>query len=142
MDTACIKTAYSLNRPNGYGLVIVNGVTHNHSRVAYIKAHKLTMEDIKGKVVRHLCNNCACINPDHLVLGTYQDNMDDKMAAGNWRGGQPKKLTKEQVIAIRADKRHTEAELGVIYKVSKATINNVKLFKSCYTERYLDEKGG
>jgi len=32
----------------------------------------------KGKVVRHLCNNRRCCNPDHLDIGTHQDNMDDK----------------------------------------------------------------
>ena len=133
MDTACIKTPYSLNRPGGYGRVLLNGVGHNHSRVAYIEANSLTMEDIKGKVVRHLCNNCYCINPRHLVLGTHQDNMDDKMKAGNWRGGQPKKLSAEAIAAIRADRRLTSAELGKIYKVSRATIDNVKNFKSSYT---------
>ena len=30
------------------------------------------------EVVRHLCHNRACVNPDHLVIGTYQQNTQDE----------------------------------------------------------------
>ena len=136
MKTACIKTPYALNRPGGYGRILLNGIGHNHSRVAYIEANNLTMEDIRGKVVRHLCNNCYCINPTHLILGSHKDNMEDKMRAGNWKGGQPKKLSDSMVAAIRADRISTEAALGKLYNVSRQTINNVRNFKSCYTTQH------
>ena len=29
-------------------------------------------------VVRHLCNNRACINPDHLAIGTQAQNLFDQ----------------------------------------------------------------
>ena len=31
----------------------------------------------KGILVRHLCNNTKCCNPDHLALGTDKDNWKD-----------------------------------------------------------------
>ena len=33
----------------------------------------------QGMLVRHTCDNPACINPEHLILGTHQDNSDDML---------------------------------------------------------------
>ena len=33
----------------------------------------------EGMVVRHTCDNPACINPEHLVLGTCKDNTYDML---------------------------------------------------------------
>ena len=30
------------------------------------------------EVVRHLCHNRACVNPEHLVIGSYQQNTQDE----------------------------------------------------------------
>jgi len=50
-----------------------------------------------GMFALHHCDNPACINPDHIYLGTQMDNMRDRQVRE--RSGQ--KLTMTDVIALR-----------------------------------------
>ena len=72
----CINWSKSLGH-NGYGLTTRNNKTYRAHRLAYCDYHGIDHSDIKGMVVRHTCDNRKCINPEHLVIGTHQDNMDD-----------------------------------------------------------------
>jgi hypothetical protein len=38
-----------------------------------------------GKCILHNCDNRACVNPDHLRVGTAQENTDDMVAKGRRR---------------------------------------------------------
>ena len=66
--------------------------------------HNGTIPD--GLKVLHKCDVRICVNPDHLFIGTHQDNMDDMDAKGrriSLRGENSPvhKLTDEQVREIR-----------------------------------------
>lgn len=76
----------------------------------------------------HTCDNPACINPDHLRVGSVADNMADRdrkrrQAHGERHGSA--KLTEEKVIAIRASAK-TERELMAEYGIGRSTLQKVK----------------
>ena len=51
------------------------------------KAHTIAFEHSGktvpiGMLIRHTCDNRACINPEHLLLGTHNENMQDMVKRG------------------------------------------------------------
>ena len=63
-----------------YGLTRVGGKSVAMHRLAYCFARGINLDMIKGSSIRHTCDNVKCINPQHLILGTHQDNMEDRQA--------------------------------------------------------------
>jgi len=90
----------------GYTSLAPNTKMVGAHRVAYCVEHGLDLSAIEGKVIRHKCDNPLCVQPSHLEVGTYQDNMNDKMERGRHRSltgskHQNSKLTESIVLSIR-----------------------------------------
>src|SRR2546429_469655 len=77
-----------------------------------LRAHRVAWLIAKGEIpdelnVLHSCDHPACVNPNHLFLGTDADNMNDKVAKGRARGAKrgemhhKARLTTGQVAEIR-----------------------------------------
>lgn len=62
-----------------YGRIGVNGKNELAHRVSWILTYGNIPEEMN---VLHKCDNPQCVNPNHLFLGTHQDNMDDMINKG------------------------------------------------------------
>lgn len=83
---------------NGYGRLTVRGqrvVAHRHSW----EMHFGPIPD--GMIVCHHCDNPPCIRPDHLFLGSHQDNMADAANKGRMRQGALRRLIDHPGAVLR-----------------------------------------
>lgn len=122
----CKLSTYAPNG-SGYAHCFVRGVRIKHHRQAYCEANEVSIESISGLQVRHLCDVKNCIEPEHLMLGTNEDNIRDRF---RWdRKDGTSKLTASQAKEIRSRMRDSGKELAAEFGVSKSTISEIQTGK-------------
>lgn len=115
----------------GYGCFsLCAGATPNSRNVyAHRLAWILTHGDIPADMcVLHRCDVPACVNPDHLFLGTQIENIADRSKKQRTRHGttHPRaKLTEAQVRSIRADLRPQRA-IAAAYGMGQPAVCEIK----------------
>lgn len=91
----------------------------------------------EGILVLHTCDNPLCVNPNHLFLGTHEDNIEDCKNKG--RLNRPKgeqngrsKLSYEDVLLIKRRLKEGIKQniLAKEFNISQQTISNIKLNQS------------
>ncbi len=127
-DTCWLWTAST--NTDGYGHINIQGKTK--------ASHRLVWTWINGSIpnklqVLHKCDNTRCVKPEHLFLGTQQENIKDminknrqskKMGRKGEKHSQ-NKLTELNVKRIRQlyeETTLTQKELAEMFKVCQAQI--------------------
>lgn len=132
----CWEWQGSLNT-YGYGQVRLNQKQKLVHRVSWEWANGTTIP--KGLWCLHRCDNRRCVRPDHLFIGTVQDNVDDMVLKGRGPKGSRNglsKLTDQQVIEMR--QRHQSGEsFSAIARDYSITPENVSFICKRLTWRHL-----
>lgn len=118
----------------GYGYIIVVDPIR-------IGAHRFSYILHKGKapselLICHKCDNPSCVNPDHLFLGSYAENMADKASKGRsfFKGAYlNSKLTVDQIREIRASyapRKITQMMLAKRFGITRENVHYILKGKS------------
>lgn len=129
--------------PDGCWIWMGTRARRNYGRFSYkgrtVIAHRFALqlssvEVPPGSVVMHICDNPPCVNPSHLRVGTWKDNIRDMYEKGrnpNRKGeNHPyRKLSADQVRQIRRAKG-TQLEIARQFGVSRAQVYRIRTGKN------------
>jgi|EndMetStandDraft_8_1072994.scaffolds.fasta_scaffold717341_2 HNH endonuclease len=96
LETECWVWVGGRNN-SGYGTIHRNGWPEGTHRTSW-QVHRGPIPD--GLWVLHKCDVPSCCRPDHLFLGTAQDNIDDMMAKGRHRYRAKARRAKKHTIEL------------------------------------------
>lgn len=109
------------------------GIFRESSDIKSMAAHRASYRIFRGKIkegmfICHKCDNPPCVNPDHLYVGTPQDNSNDMVKRNRSLAGEKNyksKLNDWQVIKIRElwdSGELSQRDLAIVFGVTKTSI--------------------
>lgn len=136
----CWNWTMKLNE-TGYGQVTIFGKCEPAHRVSY----EMFVGDIPENYdIRHKCDNRRCVNPEHLEVGTRQQNINDKVERNRQAKGKAlaeaqsknrakgeahgtAKLTEVDVVEMRLlyDFGESKQNLLTKYGISTSQLNSI-----------------
>lgn len=107
---------------NGYGQIQINGRVKSAHRVMFALWKEINLTN--SMHVLHRCDNRLCCNPDHLFLGTNQDNVNDKVSK-NRQHKTVSLATKQQIVKVYKERKYTQSEIGKQFNVSQQRVQKI-----------------
>lgn len=102
--------------PVGYGYFKFNSRVVLSHRFSYCIENSLSLDEITNKVILHSCDNPSCVNPDHLFLGTQNDNIRDCVSKNRNKPPSIYKTLDQDLIENIKDLRQNKISLKNIAK--------------------------
>ncbi len=111
---------------NGYGQIRNNGRA--------ITVHRFSYELHKGKIpngnwygtmcVMHTCDIPSCVNPNHLILGTQQDNIKDRDNKGRMSCKINKKIA-DKIRKLYKPYKVSQYKLAKKFGIARGTVEDI-----------------
>lgn len=128
--------AISTGRCGGYGVIRFGS---RRTKLTQQRAHRVSYETFIGEIqdgmcVCHKCDVRSCVNPDHLFLGTKEDNARDMVSKGRWKTGFHggiasglAKLTDASVVIVRDMHRDgiSQRKIALSLGINQAQISRI-----------------
>ena len=118
-DNGCFNITSHVKGKKGYSNITRNGRRTTMHRYIYEECFGLIPY---GFVVRHKCDNPSCINPEHLEVGTHQDNSNDCDERGRRPNGESvygARLTGKDVKKIKRILMSNKVDKQIISEIAK-----------------------
>lgn len=114
----------------GYGQLTEKGKYWTTHRYVYTLVNGDIPDDL---VVRHVCHNPACCNPEHLLIGTHKQNYNDSV--DNHNAAQAKRRKKWEVNGVeyntcREAVKLTSLTMHSLLKFTENCVFNIEKYRN------------
>lgn len=131
-ESGCWIWMKSVSQDKQYGRVFHDGKNRLAHRVIYSLLHG---EIPEGECLLHRCDVTYCVNPNHLFIGSYHDNMQDMWNKGRHTKNAIYELNKtkrklsiddvEKINCLLSDGL-SQDKIAKLFNVCQVTISKIK----------------